>query len=233
MSKIERICDLLDAAYGKLELRPGRPPLDELILTILSQNTNRENCQAAFASLRERFPAWEDVRTADEREIADAIRPGGLEAIKAARIKAILQEIYESQGNLDLSWLASRDSREGRDYLLGFRGVGPKTAACVLLFSLGRPVLPVDTHILRVSKRLGLIGQKVSAEEAHEILQEMLMEAVSGRGRPERTTEEQVFSFHINMIRHGRAVCVAGIPKCSICVLREECDYFAGTGPRR
>jgi endonuclease-3 len=216
-TKIERICDLLDLAYGKQEFRPHNSPLDELVLTILSQNTTAANCRQAFASLRERFPAWEDVRKADVREIARAIYSGGLSEIKSVRIKAILQAIYEAQGSLDLDWLRDVSTREARDHLLRFSGVGPKTAACVLLFSLGRPVLPVDTHVHRVSKRLGLIGPKVSAEKAHELLQKMV-------------PEERVYSFHINMVSHGREVCVAGTPKCMICVLREDCDYFARRG---
>ena len=219
MSRIERICDLLDSAYGKhsmgrdLKSRPIRGgPLDELVLTILSQNTTARNCRQAFRVLSERFPTWDDARTGDEREIARAIHSGGLSQIKAARIKTILQQIYEAQGNLDLSWLARVGSEEARDYLLRFRGVGPKTAACVLLFSLGRPVLPVDTHVHRVSKRLGLIGPKVSAQQAHKILQDMV-------------PAERIYSFHVNMVTHGREVCVAGTPKCPVCVLKGDCDY--------
>lgn len=214
MDKVERICDLLDAAYGKQEFSPDNPPLDELVLTILSQNTTAKNCLQAFALLRERFPSWEDVRKADQNEIARAIYSGGLSEIKAARIKSILREIYERQGNLDLSWIEDVSSDEAKDYLLKFDGVGPKTAACVLMFSLGRPMLPVDTHVLRVSKRLGLIGPKVTADQAHDILQKIV-------------PDERVYSFHLNMVRHGREVCVAGTPKCIICVLKEECDYFA------
>lgn len=214
MSKVLRICSRLNAAYGKKEYSPSQAPLDSLILTLLSQNTSSSNCSRAFAQLRERFPLWENVLKSDVNDIAEAIRPGGLAEIKAPRIKAILQQIYEAQGSLDLSWLELKGSNEVRDYLLSFSGVGPKTAACVLLFSLGRPVLPVDTHVLRISKRLGLIDQKVSAEKAHQILQEML-------------PDDRIYSFHVNMIAHGRAVCAAGAPKCNICTLKEDCDYFA------
>jgi len=224
MGKTERICDLLEAAYGEPRISPtgrdrrsrsiGSAPLDELVLTVLSQNTTAGNCRQAFASLRERFPTWEDVRTADVREIAEAIYSGGLSEIKARRIKAVLQQIYEERGSLDLAWLACVSTEEAQGYLRRFPGVGPKTAACVLLFVLGRPVLPVDTHVYRVSKRLGLIGPKVSVEQAHAILQEMVPEG-------------RVYSFHVNMVRHGREVCVARVPKCSICALREECDYYA------
>jgi endonuclease-3 len=227
MDRIERICDLLDSAYGKQVFSPHNPPLDELVLTILSQNTTGENCRRAFSSLRGRFPTWNGVRLADEREIADAIRCGGLADTKSVRIKTILQEIYGVQGNLDLAWLGNAGTDEAWDYLLRFNGVGPKTAACVLLFSLGRPVLPVDTHVHRVSLRLGLIGPKVSAEKAHEVLQQMVIAA----GTSDAT--DRVYSFHINMITHGRRVCVAGTPKCSICVLKESCDYFARIGVSR
>lgn len=216
MSKVERICDLLDAEYGEQKFRPHNPPLDELVLTILSQNTTAKNCNQAFATLRRWFGGWDDVREAREDDIARAIHCGGLAVTKAARIKAILQQIYRAQGNLELAWLAGEDTESVRGYLLGFDGVGPKTAACVLLFSLGRPVLPVDTHVHRVSIRLGLIGPKVTAEGAHAALQELI-------------PDERVYSFHINMVNHGRAVCVAGTPKCSICNLAEVCDYFART----
>jgi endonuclease III len=220
MSKVERICDLLDACYGRRELQPHNPPLDELVLTILSQNTNSRNCAQAFDGLRRRFPSWDEVLSAGEREIAEAIHVGGLSTIKAGRIKSILREIADAQGRLDLSWLAGEDTQKALDYLLAFHGVGRKTAACVLLFSLGRPVLPVDTHVHRVSIRLGLIGPKVSAEEAHDLLQ---------RSVP----EDRIYSFHVNMISHGRAVCVAGTPKCDICTLTEVCDYFARTRAAR
>ena len=217
MGNIERICDLLDRAYGKQEFSPHNPPLDELVLTILSQNTTAGNCRQAFASLRERFTSWDAVRTADEGEIARAIHCGGLSRIKAARIKTVLRQIHEEHGSLDLSWLHQQSSREAINWLLAFEGVGLKTAACVLLFSLGRPVLPVDTHVHRVSGRLGLIGEKVSAEKAHELLQAIV-------------PEERVYSFHINMVNHGRQVCLARVPKCGICALRKECDYFARLG---
>ncbi|MBI2843572.1 MAG: endonuclease III [Armatimonadetes bacterium] len=214
MVKIKRICDLLDRAYGEQVFKLHNPPLEELVLTILSQNTTSKNCRQAFSSLRQRFPSWEQVRTAHKREIARAIYSGGLSEIKAARIKSILQEIYDARGSLDLSWLADVSTEEARQYLLRFHGVGPKTAACVLLFSLGRPVLPVDTHVYRVSKRLGLIGPRVRAEESHEVLQAM-------------APESRIYSFHLNMVRHGREICTASRPKCGICALGKECDYFA------
>lgn len=186
----------------------------ELILTILSQNTASVNTRRAYANLRAEFPDWESVRTANVSEIADAIRVGGLAEIKATRIKSILQSIYEKQGKLDLDWFRSAESDDIRDYLLKFPGVGEKTAACVLLFSLGRPILPVDTHVYRVSRRVGLIQPKVGVEESHRVLQEMV-------------PEDQIYEFHVNFIRHGRKVCKAPKPKCLACIIKGECDYFA------
>lgn len=211
--KIARILELLEAEYGRPEWSEGEPPLEELILTILSQNTATVNTRRAYASLRERFPDWETVRDADIDDIANAIRVGGLADIKAGRIKEILQRIYEEQGKLDLDWCRSVDSAKIREYLLRFPGVGEKTAACVLLFSLGRPILPVDTHVYRVSRRLGLIGPKVSVEESHRVLQELV-------------PEDRIYEFHVNVIRHGRQVCKAPKPDCLKCVIKGECEYF-------
>ncbi len=148
-------------------------------------------------------------------EIADAIRPGGLANRKAPRIRRILQQIYERQGSLELDWIADAPSADAIDYLLAFDGVGRKTAACVLMFSLGRPVLPVDTHVHRVAMRLGLIG-KCSADEAHDLLGAMV-------------PPERVYSFHMNMVAHGRQVCHARRPECPRCVLRGLCDYYRST----
>jgi endonuclease-3 len=214
MSKIDRICDLLDKEYEEHVWVPHAPPLDELILTILSQNTTGSNCKRAFDRLKSRFPDWQQVMDAPGEEIAEAIRPAGLARTRAVRIKQIIREIYEKQENLDLTWLSQADSNEVMRYLLSFKGVGPKTAACVLLFSLGRPVLPVDTHVYRVSIRLGLIPETISVEASQEVLGKMV-------------PEQRVYSFHINMISHGRTVCKAGRPLCGICVLKEDCDYFA------
>jgi len=213
MNKIIRICDALDECYGRREWTHRKPVLDELILTILSQNTNAKNYNEAFRRLSERFPVWEDVIRAPDEDVADAIRVGGLANIKAPRIKYIFEEIYKCQGNLDLDWIADEPDGEGIEYLLGFEGIGRKTAACVLMFALGRPVLPVDTHVHRVSERLGLIG-KVSADRAHDLLQKIV-------------PPDQIYSFHINMVAHGRQVCCARNPACYRCVLREECKYFA------
>lgn len=138
---------------------------------------------------------------------------GGLANRKAPRIIGILRQIYGRQGNLDLEWLRDVSDSEAIDYLMAFDGVGRKTAACVLMFAMGRPVLPVDTHVHRVAMRLGIIG-KMSAEQAHDALAELV-------------PPERVYSFHVNMVAHGREICHAQRPKCEICPLRGECDYFA------
>jgi endonuclease III len=229
MDSIERICSLLDLAYGKKDFNPHNPPLDELILTILSQNTSADNCRKAYESLRERFSTWDRVRKADVHGIADAIRSGGLAEIKSARIKSILQQMYEAQGSLDLTFLEKMQTEEARDYLLKFDGVGPKTAACVLLFSLGRPVFPVDTHVHRIAGRLGIIDPKVSAEQAHTILEDMVLAYCARRNASEEETTDTVYSLHINMIAHGRRVCLARKPRCGVCSLRGDCDYYART----
>ncbi len=212
MSGIERICDRLDACYGRREWTEGRLVLDELVYTILSQNTSAGNCEEAFRELTERFRTWEAVMAAPVEEISSAIKCGGLANIKAPRIRRILEQIDERQGSLDLQWIADTPDQEAIDFLLGFDGVGRKTAACVLMFSLGRPVLPVDTHVHRVAMRLGIIGN-VSADAAHDLLQEMV--------KPER-----VYSFHVNMVTHGRQVCHARGPECPKCCIKELCEYY-------
>jgi endonuclease-3 len=218
MNGISRICDLLDERYGRKEWTGRGPVADELVLTILSQNTSANNCQDAFARLRERFPAWEEARLASSDDIAEAIQVGGLANRKAPRIKRILEEIHERQGDLSLEWLADVSDNRALDYLLAFDGVGRKTAACTLMFALGRPVLPVDTHVHRVAERLGLIG-KVTADKAHDLLQEM-------------TPPERIYSFHVNMVTHGRQTCRAANPLCRVCVLNKECAKNGRYGTR-
>jgi len=198
--------------YGHREWRRHRDPLSELIFTILSQNTSDVNRDRACRQLIERFPTWEAVRDADVEEIAAAIRPGGLANIKAPRIKNILQTITERCGGLSLDFLADMSVEEAKEWLGSLKGVGPKTVACVLLFSCGKPVLPVDTHVYRVSKRLGLIPPKASAAKAHSLLEEML-------------PDEAIYDFHLNMIAHGRQVCKSQKPRCDACVLAGYCDY--------
>lgn len=196
--------------YGPPPPRAGLDPLSELVLTILSQHTSDRNSERAFASLRARFPTWEAVRDADVAEVAAAIQSGGLAWQKAPRIQRILRELGEKHGELSLDFLRELPLEEARAYLTGLDGVGPKTAACVLLFACGLPALPVDTHVHRVSRRLGLIGPRESAERAHALLEAMV-------------PAELVYPFHMNLIRHGREICKAPRPRCAACPLADLC----------
>ncbi len=200
----------LEDAYGRPIWRISNPPLDELVLTILSQHTSDANCERAFRSLRAAFPVWEDVASADPDEIANAIRSGGLAAMKAPRIKAVVREALA--GDL-LDDLPSAPLGEAKSRLQALPGVGPKTAACVLLFACHQPALPVDTHVFRVSHRVGLIDHSTSANQAHDKLESLL-------------DPEDVYSFHLNVIKHGREVCRARSPRCSDCVLTDLCDFY-------
>jgi endonuclease III len=204
------------AFFGPLD-PPRRPdPLEELILTVLSQNTNDVNRDRAYEAMRQRFATWEATAAGNERELAAAIRPGGLSNIKAPRILAILQQIREREGgSLDLSWMRRAPSKRIRDYLMSLPGVGPKTAACVLAFSLGRPALPVDTHVYRVARRLGFIERRVDAARAHVVMEE----AVPPRLR---------VRMHVGLIRLGRQICRAGRPACERCPLQDLCPTAPG-----
>ena len=211
--QVTKIVRRLERYYGKCRSPKRRPhPLDVLVRTILSQNTSDVNSHAAFARLKQKLPKWDKVKDAPTRSIEAAIRRAGLSRIKAPRIKGILQEIEERRGSLSLDFLARWPNERAYEYLLSLNGIGPKTAACVLLFAFGKNVLPVDTHILRVSKRLGLIGAEVNAEKAHKILGQMV---------PEDTT----YAFHILLIEHGRRLCTARSPGCPECPLLEICEY--------
>lgn len=202
----------LVAHYGP-KVWPGpSDPLDELVLTILSQSTTDHNSGMAYAALRRRFPTWEAVVDAPIDEVYAAIRPAGLGMIKAPRIQETLRRVQERTGGLSLDHLADLPLDEARAWLTGLAGIGPKTAACVLMFALGRPALPVDTHVHRVSLRLGLIAPRVSAERAHALLEAAL-------------PPEAVYAFHLNMIQHGRATCQARAPACGRCPLADLCDF--------
>lgn len=207
------VCDRLEEEYGVLQWKSHGEPLGALIGTILSQHTSDINSGRAYDNLRRVFPTWDGVRTAEIRAIADAIRSGGLADAKAPRIKAVLEQIQEREGKTTLDFLERMPTEEAKTYLTSFHGVGPKTTACVLMFSLGRPVLPVDTHVFRVSHRLGLIGKRLGEAKAHDALQAQL-------------PADRVYPFHVHMIRHGRRVCIAQRPRCGACVLSEICDYY-------
>jgi endonuclease-3 len=191
------------------------PPLDELVSTILSQNTNDANRDRAYQSLRRRFPTWELVRDAPVEEVVQAIRPAGLANQKGPRIQQVLRDITAQHGSLDLDFLNQLSPEEVSAWLRGFKGVGPKTAAIVLLFSLGKPAFPVDTHIYRVSGRIGLRPAKMNAEQAHAHLAKLL-------------PPESYYAAHLNLIRLGREICQARRPNCPVCPLKDLCDYYAG-----
>ena len=212
---IDEIIHLLGQEYGLPQWRQRRDPLSELIGAILSQNTSDVNSHRAFNSLISTFGSWERVAQASIGEVAEAIACGGLSRIKAPRIKAILEGIPNDNGSLDLGFLGELPIPEARAWLQALPGVGPKTASCVLLFSLGRPVLPVDTHVYRVSRRLGLIDSGVSPARAHQLLEELV-------------PAEAIYQFHLNMLAHGRGVCRAQRPRCPECVLQEGCVHGQG-----
>lgn len=198
--------------YGDPTWREPLPAMDELISTILSQNTNDTNRDRAFAALRLAFPTWEQVRDADSAAVIAAIRPAGLSNQKGPRIQQVLREITAQRGTLDLDFLSEMTPDDGRAWLLGFKGVGPKTAAIVLLFSLGKPAFPVDTHIYRVSGRIGLRPETMSVEQAHAHLEGLL-------------PPETYYAAHLNLIRLGREICTARKADCPRCPLQAWCDY--------
>lgn len=201
----------LKKEYGQKLPRPDRPdPLEELILTVLSQNTNDKNRDRAFQELKSRFPRWEEVLAAPTSKLEQAIRSGGLARQKSARIKKMLKQIKKREGKLDLGRICKMEREQALEYLYSFKGVGEKTAAIVLLFSCGEPVFPVDTHILRLSTRLGLVPVKASAKKAHEIMGEAV-------------PEELMYCFHLNMIEHGRRICHPRKPECEGCCLSSKC----------
>ena len=209
MSAVE-VMEALSPEYGPFHWEPRYDPASELVYTILSQHTSDINSERAFNNLMETFGSLEAIAAADVKQIENAIRRAGLFRVKAPRIKRVLNEVLDEVGSFDLSFLAEMPLDESKDWLKRFNGIGPKTAAIILCFSLGLPAMPVDTHIYRVSKRLGLIGPKVSADQAHDILEPMV-------------ASEDVFAFHLYLINHGRKVCKAIRPRCDSCVLAERC----------
>ena len=214
-AQVRAIHQALLKTYGE----PERAPMDavsELVCTILSQNTNDNNRDRAYTALRARFPTWEQVRDAPARHVVAAIRPAGLANQKGPRIQKVLRRIAELNPGqpLNIDFLADMPVEEAKQWLLSLDGVGPKTAAIVLLFSLDRPAFPVDTHVHRVTTRLGLIPEGVTAEKAHGLLESLV-------------PPEWYLPFHINVIRHGRTVCQARKPRCPDCPLQKHCDYYA------
>ncbi len=196
--------------YGEPQARPHGDAVAELVLTVLSQNTSDRNSGRAFVQLMRRYADWEAVAEAPLEELIATIQTGGLAQQKAPRIQRILAAVQERAPNWNLRFLEEEPLEEARAWLRGLPGVGPKTAACVLLFALGRPALPVDTHVERVAKRLGLVGPKTTAEQAHERLEGLV-------------PAEAYYRFHMLLIKHGRRTCGARAPRCEACPLEGVC----------
>jgi endonuclease-3 len=212
--KAVEVHERLLALFGSPVWRTPLPAVDELVSTILSQNTNDVNRDKAFDSLRAKFPTWEGVRDAPEDEVIEAVRIAGLANQKGPRIQRVLQQITEMQGGLDLSFLKEMEPAEVRVWLLQFKGVGPKTAAIVMQFSLDMPAFPVDTHVHRITGRLGLRPEKMNAEKTHDLMEELL-------------PPETYYAAHLNIIRLGREICQARKPRCPDCPLQDLCEYRA------
>jgi endonuclease-3 len=198
--------------YGEPIWRNPLPAIDELVSTILSQNTNDTNRDRAFNALRAKFETWEAVRDADPVDVINAIRPAGLANQKGPRIQQVLRSITEERGNLDLSFLGDLPVDEARAWLVRFNGVGPKTAAIVLCFSLGKNAFPVDTHIYRVTGRIGLRPERMTVERAHPHLESLF-------------PPETYYPAHLNIIRLGREICTARRPYCEKCPIVALCDF--------
>ena len=198
--------------FGEPIWRNPLPAIDELVSTFLSQNTNDVNRDRGFDSLRAKFPTWEEVRDAPEDEVIEAVRVAGLANQKGPNIQRALRQISEERGELDLSFLKEMAVEEARAWLTKFKGVGPKTAAIVLLFSLGMPAFPVDTHVYRITGRVGLRPEKISVEKAHPYLESVF-------------PPDSYYAAHLNIIRLGREICKARKADCAQCPLLEICDY--------
>ena len=196
----------------------GGPRVDavsELVLTILSQNTSDTNSFRAFTALRERYATWDDVLAAPTDELEDVIRPGGLAPTKSRRIQHVLAEVHETTGGTwDLAFLGEWPLEQARDWLTSLPGIGRKTASIVLLFNFGRPAMPVDTHVHRVAWRLGMFPRNTPLARAHDLLEEIL-------------APDEMYPFHVELIRHGRDTCRAPRPICGLCPLTDVCAYFA------
>jgi endonuclease-3 len=211
--KVKAVSELLSSIYGSIPWKPRYNAAEELVYTILSQHTSDINSERAFHNLLAVFSDLNHIADADVDDIEVAIRRGGLSKTKAPRIKSVLNEIRKSLGSFDLSFLAEMPLKEAKAWLIKLKGVGPKTAAIILCFSFGMPAMPVDTHIYRVAQRLSLVGKKISAEKAHDVLESLV-------------EPEEVFQFHMYLIKHGRDTCKAQRPKCNHCSLTELCPSF-------
>ncbi|BCL79849.1 endonuclease III [Ktedonobacteria bacterium brp13] len=225
---LTNVYNLLIDTYGEMHNDPDYDPLGGLVGTILSQHTSDINSGRAYRKLVDTYSTWEEVRDAPTELVADAIRSGGLANVKAPRIQDVLYTLTENQkaqgGNKTLTEYLSDEldqltPEEGWRYLQKLPGVGPKTAACVMLFNLGRNVMPIDTHVWRTSKRLGLIGPKINANQAHTVFAKI-------------APPDWVYALHVGLIRHGRQICHAQHPKCGECPLYTECAYVGSVNPQ-
>lgn len=209
-ARLPVIIRYLDQEYFRPRFAPRYPPAEELVFTILSQNTTDINAGRALESLKNKYPSWDDAAHAPVRSIAAAIRMCGIAGPKSRYIKETLAALLAEHGNLEMDFLEDMDDREALDYLTRFPGVGIKTAACVLMFALGRPVMPVDTHVFRICKRLDFLPEDATRENAHWTLNAIV-------------PEDDRYSFHINLVLHGRKVCKALRPRCGECIIEGLC----------
>ncbi|MGB3585836.1 MAG: endonuclease III [Tunicatimonas sp.] len=205
----------LEGQFGRQKRFSSKPPIDQLISTILSQRTNYANERKAFEQMQQRFGSWENIMNAPVEELTEAIASSNYPDVKAPRIKTTLRRIYEERGNFDLSFLANIPVKEAMDWLMQFEGVGHKTTTFLLLFTFRKPVLPVDTHVHRVSQRLGIIDQKTNQAKAHTVLLDLLPEDA-----------DELLNYHKLFFKHGQRVCTWSYPRCRECILTDICDYY-------
>lgn len=210
---LQEVMDRLRDEYGVPAPQDRPDPVRSLIKVLLSHNTNDKNRDRAYEALWDRYDSAEEIMAANRDELADTISVAGLHNIKAGRIQDCLETVKERRGSLDLDFIHEMGLDEAKDWLQQLPGVGPKSAAVVLNFTFGKSAMPVDTHVERVSKRIGLIPESTSLDDAHDLLEDM-------------TPDDRIYEFHINLIKHGRAVCKAPTPRCSDCVLTDVCDYY-------
>ena len=201
--------------YGEQPLKPRREPMHELISTMLSHRTTQHNEALAFEQMWQHFGSWEAIRDAPVEELTQTIAPANFSEAKAPNIQKALTQIIDQRGEPSIDFLRDLPAQEGLVWLMALPGVGIKTASLVLLFCFSKPLLPVDTHVHRVSQRLGLIGPKVSANAAHKFLLDLLP-----------NDPHVLYNFHVSMLRHGQRICIWGTPRCEKCLLQNQCDWY-------